>query len=478
MSGGPGVRGLIDDVADFAADAAKSGLPARREAATRAVLDTLGVMLLGSTQPILDTVLAVTRQWGAGSEATTIGHHERLPSASAAFVNGTLAHCMDFDDTHLPSVLHPSSSVVPAVLAVAEAVGLDGAGALDAAAVGTEVSIRLGMAGYDEDARNSIFFDRGQHATSICGAVGSAVAAAMVLSGEAAVIAAAGSIAASMASGLIEANRTGGTVKRIQTGWAAHCGVTAAQLAVAGLTGPPTVLEGRFGFFRAFCGEQARPERVTERLGEHWHADDLHVKPYPCNHFTHTAIDAAIELRHRGVRPEDVVAIDLGVPEPVLRTIAEPAAAKAAPATGYAGAFSGPYTVAAALIGGGGLGVYTEDFTDAAVRRADVLEVAAKVRCHADPECSKIFPDQLPAKLTAHLTDGRTEEVVRLSNRGGPQRPLTDDELDLKFSLNARTRHDPGTAASIAHEIRRLAEAADVRPTVHLLGTHTPEVFS
>ncbi|WP_405974683.1 MmgE/PrpD family protein [Streptomyces sp. NBC_00988] len=466
-----GIRGLIDDVADFAEHAARQGLPARRrEAAVRAVLDTVGVMVLGSAQPVLHTVLAVTRQWGVLPEATVIGHDERMPSASAAFVNGTLAHCMDYDDTHLPSVLHPSASIVPTALAVAEATGADGPRLLDAVAVGTEVCIRLGMAGYDEERRNSIFFDRGQHATSICGAVGSGVTAAMLLAGDAATIAAAGAIAASMSSGLIEANRTGGTVKRIQTGWAAHCGVTAAQLAVAGLTGPPTVLEGRFGFFRAFCGERARPERVTAGLGDRWHADQMHVKPYPCNHFTHTAIDAAIELRRRGVKPGDVLAVELGVAEPVLRTIAEPAADKAAPTTGYAAAFSGPYALAAALVGGGGLGAYVDDFTDLAVRRPDVLDLAQKVRCHADPECTRIFPDQLPARVTAHLADGRTEQVACLSNRGGPGRPLTDGELDLKFSLNARTRYDSATAASISHEIRRLAGAADVRPTMQLLG--------
>ena len=466
-----GIRGLIDDVADFAGHAAQQGLPARRrEVAVRAVLDTVGVMVLGSAQPVLHTVLAVTRQWGVLHESTVIGHDGRMPSASAAFVNGTLAHCMDYDDTHLPSVLHPSASVVPTALAVAEATGADGPRLLDAVAAGTEVYIRLGMAGYDEERRNSIFFDRGQHATSICGAVGSGVAAAMLLAGDAATIAAAGGIAASMSSGLIEANRTGGTVKRIQTGWAAHCGVTAAQLAVAGLTGPPTVLEGRFGFFRAFCGERARPERVTAELGDRWHADQVHVKPYPCNHFTHTAIDAAIELRRRGVKPGDVLAVELGVAEPVLRTIAEPAADKAAPTTGYAAAFSGPYALAAALVGGGGLGAYVDDFTDLAVRRPDVLDLARKVRCHADPECTRIFPDQLPARVTAHLADGRTEQVDCLSNRGGPGRPLTDGELDLKFSLNARTRYDPATAASISHEIRRLAKAADVRPTMQLLG--------
>ncbi|MBF6063735.1 MmgE/PrpD family protein [Nocardia terpenica] len=467
------VRGLIDEVADFAEHVVKHGLPrTRRDPAARAVLDTVGVMILGSAQPIRDTVLAVTRQWGASPDCTVIGQRDRMPSASAAFVNGTLAHCMDYDDTHLPSVLHPSACVVPTVLAVAEATGADGPRLLDALAVGTEVCIRLGMAGYDAEQRNSIFFDRGQHATSICGAVGSAVAAAMVLAGDAATIAAAASIAASMASGLIEANRTGGTVKRIQTGWAAHCGVTAAQLAVAGLTGPPTVLEGRFGFFQAFCGDRARPERVTDGLGEHWHSDRMHVKPYPCNHFTHTGIDAALELRRRGVRPDEVRAIELGVPEPVLRTIAEPAAAKAAPATGYAAAFSGPYTVAAALLGGGGLGLYVGDFTDAAAHRAEVVALAGKVTCHADPECTAIFPDQFPARVTVRLADGRTERVARDTNRGGPHRPLTDAELDRKFTLNAATRYDAATAAAIAREIRGLIEAPDARPTMQLLSTH------
>jgi 2-methylcitrate dehydratase PrpD len=467
-----GIRGLIDDVADFAEAAVRKGLPAaRREAAVRRVLDTVGVMVLGSTEPIRDTVLTAARQWGAAAESTVVGHNERMPSAAAAFVNGTLAHCMDFDDTHLPSVLHPSASIVPAVLAVAEATGADGARVVDAIEVGTEVCVRLGMAGYDDERRNSVFFDRGQHATSICGAVGSAVAAALVLAGDAATVAAAGSIAASMSSGIIEANRTGGTVKRIQTGWAAHCGVSAAQLAVAGLTGPPTVLEGRFGFFQAFCGERAWPERVTDGLGERWHTDQMHVKPYPCNHFTHTGIDAAIELRRRGVRADDIVAVELGVPEPVLRTIAEPAAAKAAPATGYAAAFSGPYTFAAALVGGGGLGVHTEDFTDAAAKRPEVLALAAKVTCHADAECGRIFPDQFPATVTARLSDGRTEHVSCLRNLGGPLRPLSDDELTLKFTLNAGTRHDAATASAISGRILRLVDAPDVRPTMHLLST-------
>jgi len=124
--------------------------------------------------------------------------------------------------------------------------------------------------GYDEELRNLVFFERGLHATSICGAVGAAVAVAMLQGQDEAGIASAAGIAASMGAGLLEANRTGGTVKWVHCGWAAHCGVAAADLARHGLTGPPTVLEGRFGFLQAFCGDRAHPYAVVRGLGTDW----------------------------------------------------------------------------------------------------------------------------------------------------------------------------------------------------------------
>ncbi|MFL6117948.1 MAG: MmgE/PrpD family protein [Catenulispora sp.] len=455
----PDASGLIEDYAAFAADALATGLPERRDRAVRAVLDTLGVAAAGIPAPVHRIATDVVRQWGRQDTATALGVAERLPAASAAFVNGVLAHCSDFDDTHLPSVLHPSSSVVPAALAAGEAAGAPGPRLLDAVELGTELTVRLGLAGYDRDRRDSVYFDRGLHATSLCGAVGAAAAAAL-LSGRAEVIAAAAGIAASMGSGVLESNRTGGSVKQIHAGWAAHCGVAAAQLAGAGLTASPTVLEGRFGFLRAFCGPDADVEVVGAGLGELWHTDAVHIKPYPCNHFTHCGIDAALELRARGVRPEDVRELRLGVPAPVLRTIAEPPAGKARPATGYAGAFSGPYTVAAALFGGGDLGLGAEDFTDAAVARPEVLALAAKVVCQADPECTAVFPDQFPARLSALLADGRTETVYVATNRGGPRRRLADADLDRKFALNAGRAFAPAVAERLAARIRALAQDA------------------
>jgi hypothetical protein len=155
--------------------------------------------------------------------------------------------------------------------------------------------------GYDEELRNSVFFERGLHATSICGAVGAAVAVAMLQGQDEAGIASAAGIAASMGAGLLEANRTGGTVKRVHCGWAAHCGVAAADLARHGLTGPPTVLEGRFGFLQAFCGDRAHPDAVVRGLGTDWELPRVVFKPYACNHFTHAGVDAALRLRAQGL---------------------------------------------------------------------------------------------------------------------------------------------------------------------------------
>jgi 2-methylcitrate dehydratase PrpD len=370
-------------------------------------------------------------------------------------------------------VLHPSSAVIPAALAVAEEVGASGPARLDAATVGVEITCRLGMAGYDSAANNSVFFDRGQHATAICGAVGAAVAAGMLRGLDAEQLTSVIGIACSMGAGVIEANRTGGTIKRVHCGWAAHAGVVAADLARHGLTGPPTVLEGRFGFLQAFCGDRVDHDQLTVGLGEHWETPGIFFKPYPCNHFTHAGIDAALRLRDAGVSADRIVSLTLGVPKPVLHTIGEPAQEKARPRSGYHGAFSGPFTVASALLGGGGLGVFHEDFTDAAARDPRRLALAAKVTVVADDECSRIFPRQFPAVLTAELTDGTTRTERVSANRGGSANPLSADELTTKFVLNAERatgREHAERIGALAWGLRDGGRVAELTAAVGSLG--------
>ncbi len=266
-----------------------------------------------------------------------------------------------------------------------------------------------------------------------------------------------------MGPGLLEANRTGGTVKRVHCGWAAHAGVVAAELARHGLTGPPTVVEGRFGFLHAFCGDRASVDAVVDRLGDHWELPGIFFKPYPCNHFTHAGIDAAREIRSRGVRPEDVQEIELGAPTAVLRTIGEPAGEKARPRSGYHAAFSGPYTVAAALTGGGGLGLGHEDFTDEAAADPARLELAALVRCVPDARCDEIFPRQFPAVLRV-TTQGRraARGARRRQSRRSAATPCPPTELAEKFALNAARVLDADAAGQVSAHALALPEATSV----------------
>ena len=426
-------------------EAVRAGIPSR-------VIDIAGIAVRAGPLDTSRAVVDFAAAQGTAAQATAIGGGRAMSAAEAAFVNGVLAHSLDYDDTHLPSILHPSASVVPASLAVAEWQGVPGTALIDAVAVGLEVTVRLGMGGYDRQARQSVYFERGQHATSICGAVGSAAAAARLLGADADGIAHTMGIACSMASGIIEANRAGGTVKRLHCGWAARAGVTAAQLAARGFTGPPTAVEGRFGLFQAFLGDQADLGAVTADLGERWEAENIFYKPYPANHFTHTGIDAAIALRQKGIRPEDIATATLEVPPPTVRTIGEPIETKRLPETGYLAQFSGPYTIAAGLFGGGGLGVGLADFSDALARDAARRELMGRVDVVGDPALMAIYPCQLPARLTVTTASGHTLVQEVLTNRGGPDRPLSDDELAAKYTDN--------TAGLVADSVARQTHEA------------------
>lgn len=456
---------LAQRLAAFAAASTYDTLPGEVIESVRGrVLDILGICFAATE---LETSRAAT-EWvaaqGGVAHANAIGLTERVPAAQAAFVNGVLAHSLDYDDTHLPSVLHPSASVVPAALAAAQSVGADGRATIAAIAVGIEVCVRVGMAGFDRNTGNSTFFEHGQHATSICGTLGSAVAAGLLLGLSEKQLVDVLGVAASMGSGIIEANRTGGTIKRMHCGWAAHSGVTAAQLVQRGITGPPTVLEGRFGFFQAWLHGVFNADEITNGLGTEWSVPGIFFKPYPANHFTHATIDAALQLRADGVTPEQIESIEVGVATPIVRTIGDPIEVKQRPDTGYMAQFSAPFTVAAALHGGSGLGLGLDDFTDERAHDPALRVLMAKITVVADPECDAIFPHQFPAVVRVRTVDGRNLVTKVLANRGGPDRPLSFEELAMKFRDNASRVLDAASVERIEATVARLERLTDLSP--------------
>lgn len=429
---------LAGKLASFAAGLSFDALPEQVvDSIKDRVMDTLGICVAARDVDAARSARAVVEEWGGTGDSTLIGDPRRRPAASAALCNGTCAHGLDFDDTHLPSIVHPSAMLVPGVLAQAEACGADGRSTITALAAAYEICTRLAMAQYDAELGNSEMFERGLHATSIIGAVAGAAACARLRGLDANGIANALAIACSMGAGLIEANRSGGTVKKFHGGWTGHASVAAAAAAAHGLTGPSTVLEGRFGFFHAYCGDRWRPEAVTAELGERWDTPGIFYKPYPCNHFTHAFVDAALEIKGRGVRAEEVTHVTLGTAAASWRTVGDPIDLKRRPRTPYQAQFSAPFVFATALVGGSGLGVSQADFTEETLSDPLRRRLAESTQVVVDDDCTRVFPHEFPGVARVVLRDGTELQHRVMQNRGGPNRPLTAAELVRKLELNA-----------------------------------------
>jgi len=460
---------LVEPLARLAEETTFERLPDEVVASVKQrVLDTLGICLASAADGLGQGVADLIQSWGGSQQAGLVGRSGSFPAPNAALYNGTLAHSLDFDDTHLPSVLHPSANIVPAALAQAQAVGATGRATIAAAAVGYEIIVRLGMAGYDLELGNSVFFEKGWHATSICGALAAAAMGAKLLGLNREGIADAMGIAASMGSGLLEANRAGGSVKQLHCGWAAHSGITAAELASRGYTAPRTILEGRFGFYTAFCDGKFDPSQITQGLGSEWVTPGIFFKPYPSNHFTHAGIDAALAFKAQGGQVDEIEKIELGGATAPLRTIGEPREQKIRPQSGYHARFSGPFAVATALLESSGLGVSFDNFTDDKVRDPKYLELAARVETFVDPECDRIFPNQFPAVLRVYLKSGELWEKRVLVNRGGPDNPLSDQELFLKYKLNAERCLGPARLEQLADAVAQLEKLENVSSLIEL----------
>lgn len=446
-----GTATIAERLASFAAALRFDALPTEVVDSVRLrVLDTLGLALAASRADFARAVLAVVaREQGP---CTVLGTDRTASAPLAILANGALAHGLDFDDTHPPSITHASAVVLPTVLAVGEALHLDGRAVITAAAAGYETITRIGMAA------PGAFHDRGWHATAVCGPFAAALAAGRCAGLDAPALTAALGIAGSCASGVMEFLEDGSGVKRLHPGWAAHGGAVAATLAGAGFTGPATIFEGRFGFYSTFVGKAPDPGPF-ETLGQRWETLDVAFKPYPCCHYNHAYLDGALELRAiHAVDAAAIESIECGVPAGEVAVICEPAASKARPRTTYQAQFSLPYSVAAAFVHG-----RVDIDTYAVSRLADppVLALAARVRYTIDQESR--FPAVFPGRVRVKLNDGRVLEA-----RVDGARPPRREAVVEKFRVNAARALPPHRVADLERAILGLDRAASMAPLLAL----------
>ena len=285
-------------------------------------------------------------------------------------MNGVLVHGLDYDDTHVPGIVHTSASSFPLALGLAAHLDRSGRELLAAYVLGVETSARLGSVA------KGGFHQTGFHPTGLIGAFGCTLAAGFLYGMSAAQLKMAQGIALSLASGSLEFLEDGAWTKRVHPGWAGVAGITAASLARRGFVGPGAAYEGRFGLFRSYLGAastQCDYSLATRGLGDIWEVVNVAVKPYPACHFVHACTDAAIALRAKGVRAGDIAHVLASVPQEVIKTVCEPVANKKRPANSYDAKFSIPYAIATSFVRGKfGLA----ELEDAALRDPDVLSLA------------------------------------------------------------------------------------------------------
>jgi 2-methylcitrate dehydratase PrpD len=388
-------------------------------------VDVAGLCLTARRQDYVASTLAACDDDGP---CTAIGHARRLSAAGAALVNGTAAHGEDFDDTFEGGPVHAGAVIVPAVLAACERHHPDGAAALRGIAVGVETLCRLGLV------TPKLVHKAGFHPTAVLGAMAAAAGVAAALKLDRRAIVDALGIAGSMAAGIIEYLAEGAWTKRMHAGWAAQSGLRAALMAKHGFAGPRTVFEGTHGFFHAFAHTtKGDYDALIGDFGARWATSTLAFKPYPCGTMTHPFIDCARRLAARGIDPATIVSLVCEVGEGTVHRLWEPLAGKQRPANGYAGKFSTPYCIAAGFMRGA---VGLSDFTDAAVADPAVLAVAAKVRYVVDPD--NPYPNSFTGHIRATLQDGSVIEERQPHLRGGAHEPLTREDIEDKFALNAR----------------------------------------
>ena len=411
-SGGDGRP--VERLATFVSSLSYGDLSAEDvRAVERAFVDTCGVVISGMNEASTATAIETLAEPGA---VPLWGQDRGTSTAAAALVHGVAGHSQDYDDVSWGMSGHPSVTMVPAVLALANDREVDGKRAIEAYVGGLEAQCYLSAA------INPSHYREGWHATATLGTFGAAAAAAKTLDLGPEAARNALSIAASRAAGL--KSNFGTMTKPLHAGTAARAGVTAARLASGGFTASPDAVDGDGGFLELYAGED--PVTLSELPAldrpTALEAHGINVKKYPCCYYTHTSIHAAERLAdEHDVDPEDVESIHV---------VTSPGPADALhypnPETGLEGKFSLEYTVASAVAREH---VGVEAFEDGAVADPDVQRVRERVEWEID---DSLEYNDTTVEMRMETGDGVYTRVQDVPP-GDPSNPLSDAELEAKF---------------------------------------------
>ena len=448
-------------LAEFAADLSYDSLPP--EVADRVkllVLDNFGIALRARHEAeSTPALLAAAAKLGlTGGDATVIGDAGVYTPPGAALINGTLAHSLDFDDTHARGSIHPSAPIVPAAFAAAEMTGASGARVLAAIVAGYEVQIRLSLALGPVD-----HYARGFHPTATCGAFGAAAAAANVFGLTSEQIQRSFGICLSQTAGSMQFLFDGAWTKRYHVGHAAMCGLTAACLAGEGFRGPAEAIEGKDGFLNAYA-PKPDPAKAVEGLGTVWETLAIAVKPYPSCRYSHAAIDAVLHLRAANdIDAAEVESVEIGLPRAGWNLIGDPETVKQNPKNVVDGQFSMPFVAAVALREGH---MAWDDYARH-IEDPETLSLCRRITSVVDDQAEAEFPTQLSGVARVRTAQGMCEEFVAVP-KGEPENFVTPAELRAKFDGLTGPYLDAGERDALVAMLLSLEEVDDVGAVLRL----------
>ncbi|MBT2132020.1 MmgE/PrpD family protein [Aliiroseovarius lamellibrachiae] len=354
------------------------------------LLDWASVAIAGAGEPVAKITRTLGMSDGGTPAATVIGCATRLPMPTAALINGATSHALDYDDTHFAHIGHPSVAVIPAALAVAEAFDLSGEQTLQAALIGIEASIRVGIW------LGRAHYQTGFHQTATAGAFGATVAAARLMGLDADQTAHALGLCSTRAAGLKSQFGTMG--KPYHAGMAAQTGVEVARAAHAGFISSPHGLDGAQGFGPTHAGEGNI--HAFAGLGTMWKIQTISHKFHACCHGTHAMIEALSPLM---LSPEKLVRLQMET-HPRWLSVCN----KNAPRTGLEVKFS--YAHVAAMVVAGQDTAALDSFTDEIATAPALMALAQKVEVVGNDALS-----ETEARLVIDTTDGRKQAQFDLA---------------------------------------------------------------
>ncbi|MES3004159.1 MAG: MmgE/PrpD family protein [Pseudomonadota bacterium] len=439
--------GVTATVAEFAAGLRWEDVPeAVRHEAKRSLVNFFGTALAGCKDPALTAAASVFADFRSAGDCTVIGGTQSTDALHAASLNAMAGNVFDFDDTHMPTIIHPTAPVAPALFALAQMRKVSGQDLLTAFALGVEVECRLG------NAVSPWHYQRGWHITSTCGVFGAAVACGLVQGFDAQRMTWALGNASAQSSGLVET--LGSMAKSIGVGNSASNGLLSALLAQRGFEGPALPLEGPRGFLKVM-GDKADFASITEGLGEQWEIAKNAYKPYPCGVVLNPVIEACLALFNEdGMRLAQVERVEL-TGHPLLRERTD----RPHPRSGREAQVSGQHAIGMALSRGrAGL----DEFSDASMADPAASALSGKVRFIDD---ASYVVDA--ATVTLHLRDGKQVSRHVAAARGSLAAPLSDADIEAKTRELCRwgaSGCDPQALIDALWSLDTLADAGTVMP--------------